>query len=473
LIPWFLVVAVFSVLAATTLSVVALVVAGVVAAAMWRWPDAVLEVAAFAVLTVRPSLDVFSERRAGLSQFMLNPAVAFGLGVLWIACVGVLVRGRQGRTIWPSPILLGAHSSLLVTYGIAFSSGAWLYGLLGATTGAREATRVLSIIAAFLIVLWWVEVSPDRYRRGWVYLLAGTLVPVGAAWWQWATGRGELGTEGFNRVVGTFSHPNSLGTFLVPFILLAVGGLQNSAGAARITRVAGALGLTVLEALTYSRTATLALVTGIALIPLLHSRRFGWRGLLRGLALVTVGMGLTWWLLGDVLRARFVNLSFSRAAWDAARTGISENSFTWRLINWGGLIAEGMAHPIVGHGAGMTTVLNPLISPTNGIPFNAHNDFVRFFFEGGLLGVLGYLVYGILLCAWVLRRARVVSPLRAASAYAVAAAWIAILFLTLGTPELSLQTAVQYDLYAMTALLAASEEATQHIPESLNLQLTV
>jgi hypothetical protein len=69
------------------------------------------------------------------------------------------------------------------------------------------------------------------------------------------------------------------------------------------------------------------------------------------------------------------------------------------------------------------------------------------------------------LCAWIVARARTGSPERAAGAYAVAAAWIALFFLTAGTAELSLQTAVQYELYGMAGLLNAAEAAAVPLAE--------
>ena len=457
--PWVIGVAVLAAAAAGAPAVAASVVAGAIALTVWRWPDTALEIAAFAVLAVRPSLDAFSGRRFDVSEFAPNPAVVFGLVILWVGVVMTVLRTRAGRPVWPSRQLLWAHLWLFAAYGIACVSGATLYGAQGAATGARELVRVASIVAAFLIVLWWVEADPERYWRGWAYLVVGVVIPVGTAVWQWATGEGTYATEGLNRLQGTFSHSNSLGTYLVPFILLAVGGLPTASGARRLARVAYAMGLTLLVALTYSRTAILVLLAGLVVLPLLHSRRFGWTGLLRGVAVVVVMAGLGWWLAGGIIRERFVHLSLGPAAWEAARTGASESSFTWRLINWGGLIALGLAHPLAGHGAGMTMVLNPLVSPTNGLPFNAHDDFVRFFFEAGMLGLACYVIYGVLLCRWVLAQARGGSLGRAASAYAVAAAWIAMFFLTGGTPELSLQTAGQYELYGMAALLIAPEVA--------------
>jgi O-antigen ligase len=455
--PWLGLSAILAAVTAAVPSVAAVTIATAAAVAVWRWPREALAMTAFAVLAVRPSLDMFSERRLGLSEFAVNPAVVFGLAILWVTAVLALVRARSGQRIWPDRSLLRAHLALLAAYGIAFLSGVRLYGATGMATGVRELVRVASIVAAFLIVLWWAEVDPARYRRGWAYLVVGMLVPVATALWQWATGTGDLHVEGLNRLQGTFSHPNSLGPYLVPFILFAVGGLTVSGRRGQLARVLWAAALTVLLALTYSRTAVMVLLTGLIMLPVLYSRRFGSAGLLRALAVVGVLVALGWWLAGGLIAQRFSDVPLGSAALEAARTGDAENSFVWRLINWGGLVSMGLAHPFGGHGAGMTLVLNPLINQETGIPFNAHDDFVRFFFEGGILGLACYLLYGALLCGWVISRARMGAARRAAGAYAVAAAWVAMFFLTAGTPELSLQTAVQYELYGMAALLVAPE----------------
>src|SRR2546425_2987977 len=261
---WVLAVAALAAGAAAAPLVVAMVAAGVIAVAVRRWPEAALEISAFAVLAVRPSLDAFSERRFGLSEFAPSPAVVFGLGILWVAVMAALARARSGGRVWPSRALLRAHVWLLAAYGIAFTSGASLYGSAGAATGGRELLRVSSIVAALLIVLWWAEEDPGRYRRGWLYLVAGTVAPVAGALWQWTTGRGELGTEGFNRLLGTFSHPNSLGQYLVPFIILAVAGVPAARLARRLTLIACAAGVTGLGGLTCRRAAGFALLSWFA-----------------------------------------------------------------------------------------------------------------------------------------------------------------------------------------------------------------
>src|SRR5262249_37415320 len=147
----------------------------------------------------------------------------------------------------------------------------------------------------------------------------------------------------------TFSHPNSLGPYLVPFIVLLVGGLGGATAGGRILRAAAAGGLAVLVALTYSRTAILVTATALFALPVLQARRFGLRGLVRGAAVTAAGAGLIWLLAGNLIRERFVNLAVGGAAIEAARSGISEDSFTWRVFNWTVLIGLGLEHPVTGH----------------------------------------------------------------------------------------------------------------------------
>ncbi|MEO7993588.1 MAG: O-antigen ligase family protein [bacterium] len=432
---------------------------------VWRWPVRALEILAFGVLAVRPSLDIFSERRFGLGPFALNPAVIFGVAVLLLSLVLAVQRVRRREPIWLDRRLRNIHLWLLATYALACFSGVRWYGSVGAAEGLREVVRILSLIAGLLVVLWWAADHPDRFRRGWAYLIVGTIPPITVALWQLVSGSGYLETEGFNRLQGTFSHPNSLGQYLVPFVLLAIGRLTGTRGWPRVILFVVSGGLTLLIALTFSRTALFALIVGLIVLPFLQLRYLGWRSIQRLALTFLAAILFTWIVILPMVRQRFSNISISAQVIEAAREGQSENSFTWRLINWGTLITLGREHAIAGHGAGMTTVLNPLVSQDSGLPFNAHDDFVRFFFEAGILGVIGYSIYGILLCWWTLRLARQLQYNRAAAGFAVVAALLAEIFLTLGATELSLNTAILFELNGMLALLTVEPDIQSEMEE--------
>jgi O-antigen ligase len=440
--------------------VFAVVATVAVLVAAWRWPEAALEAGVILTLTVRPWVDVFSERRAGLGPLTANPAVLIGLAVLTIAAVLALRRLRAGIPLWPDRRLATAHVFLVAAYGAACVSGVRLFGATGLAEGAREAVRIASVMGAFLLVCWWAESSPIRHHRAWMYLFLGATVPIAMALWQYAAGSGFLATEGLNRLQGTLSHPNAFGQYLLPFALIAVNAAISTRGSRRAVLLVSAIGLMWLIVQSYSRTVLLALVAGLVALPLLRARRIGGRVVLQVMFIVGL-LGVVGGVLArDALRERFANLALGRNALDAALSGASENSYEWRLINWSVLISMGLAHPVMGHGAGMTTVLNPIVNTDNGVPYNAHNDFVRFFFEGGFLGLVGYVIYAMLLCGWSIRRARASPASDGGRAYAVAAAWLALLLLSAGNTEISLATASLYSLYGMLALQATAPDAT-------------
>ena len=426
---------------------------------LWRSPDMALEIGVVLVLLVRPWVDLFSERRIGISAFASNPAVIIGLAVLGIAALVALRRGKFGASLWPDRGVLQAHWFLSLTYAVGLFSGVFFYGQTGAMQGVREIVRVAGTVAAFLIVFWWSEDRPVRFHRGWAYLWLGACVPIGVAIWQLAVGRGFLETEGFNRLQGTFSHPNSFGQYLIPFALLALGEALSGSPRRRLWFWGLSASITLFAVLTYSRTVLFALLMAMLILPILHAKRLGVQALARsGLLVVAFGL-LAAWIARPYVRERFANLSLGRGALEAALSGESENSYEWRLLNWSVLTSIGLEHPIVGHGSGMTTVLNPLTNAENGIGYNAHNDFVRFFFEAGFLGLAGYLIYGIMFCSWVVRAARRAPLKHAAGSFAIASAWLSLLLLTLGNTELSLHTANLYTLYGMTGLMAGVTRA--------------
>src|SRR5439155_992035 len=115
---------------------------------------------------------------------------------------------------------------------------------------------------------------------------------------------------------------------------------------------------------------------------LLQVRHMELGALGRALAVVAMFSVSGWLIAGDFVRERFSGLRVGAAAIDAARTGRTENSFEWRLVNWGNLVALGMDYPMTGHGLGMTTVLNPLSDYATGLPYTAHNDSGPLSFRG-------------------------------------------------------------------------------------------
>lgn len=454
-VPWIIALVILGAFAAAAPQLAGIVLAVSLTGLAWRWPNTALGLGALCVLVARPTLDMFGERRLGLGPFAMSPAVIFGLAVLWMAGVIAVRRGRERRSLWPDKAVFKAHLPLLLAYAIGLTSGLLHYRSLALGVGMREMVRMASVLGGFLLVSWWASEGPERYRRGWGYIVLGAVPPVALAVWQLVTGTGNLETEGINRLQGTFSHPHSLGPYLVPFILCSVAAGTAARAAPRFGWLILASGLSILLALTFSRTAELVLITSLIALPLFQARTLGRRAFSRGVLAVSLFGIIGWAIAGNYVRERFSGLRIGAEAIEAARTGRTENSLEWRLVNWGGLIALGLDNPVTGHGLGMTTVLNPLTDFRTGLPYTAHDDFVRIFFEVGTVGLLCYLLYGALLVRWALTKARRAQAPLSSSAIAIPAALVALFFLTVGTPEWGTQTAEQFELYGMLALLTA------------------
>ncbi|HKC46007.1 MAG TPA: O-antigen ligase family protein [Gemmatimonadales bacterium] len=420
-----------------------------VCAVAWRYPLAVMHLASFAALAIRPALDWLSERRLGLGPFTMSPAVIFGGLILITGAVLALRRGHDGRRLWPDRPLATAHVWLAIAYAIMAVSGWRLYDGEGLAEAVREVLRMASVVAAFFIMYWWLDEDASARRRAWWYLALGAVLPIAVSLEQLVTGTGFIEPDGTLRIQGTFSHPNSFGQYLIPFVCVLVAGRGH-----RPARLSLAVALSIVVALTYSRTAILALAAALVILLLLESG-LDVRRLVRVVVAVTMVAGLAWFLVGGIITRRFSGIAFNSAAWQDALAGQSENSFQWRIINWSGLVLLGLNHPWLGHGAGMTTVLNPLTNSDNGVPFNAHDDYVRLFFEGGVVSLVCYVLYQILLILWVIRRSRAASEPERGSSLALGASLCGMTVLTAGTTELSLQTANLYVLYGLLAIASA------------------
>ena len=176
--PWILALVILGATAAAAPQLAGFVLAVALAGLAWRWPNTALALGALSVLVARPTLDMFGERRLGLGPFATSPAVLFGLAVLWMAGVIAVRRGRDRRSVWPDKAVFRAHLPLLLAYAIGLTSGVLHYRSVALAVGIREAVRMASVLAGFLLVSWWASEGHERYRRGWSYIVLGAVPPV-------------------------------------------------------------------------------------------------------------------------------------------------------------------------------------------------------------------------------------------------------------------------------------------------------
>jgi len=205
---------------------------------------------------------------------------------------------------------------------------------------------------------------------------------------------GDFVTKGdFSAVRGTFSFPNEFAVFLVLFLLLATVAL--------------------FELRSRALRAALAVLTGIALLMLLHSyTRSAWIGFAIGFGVLSViryraliVVALLVFVIAVVgfpaavsdVQSRFGDLAAQNAA-------TSKNSLKWRRGQWKAMWHFGSEKPLTGQGFGSYrrltvqefglegktygTVQNADGSGNLSFGFTAHNDFVKSWVELGAFGVL-------------------------------------------------------------------------------------
>lgn len=249
---------------------------------------------------------------------------------------------------------------------------------------------------------WASEVGPTRVRK---YVLLSAIAPTTLALMQFFVpgfmpGSRDWKPESFaftvgadtlalSRINGTLNSANALGLYLLIIVAVTLAyrtELSRSTTAPLIDSYAVALGL--VQFLTLSRSAwfgLLFLLSGWAVLTR-RARILGPAALVLLVASVVGSVtGLT--------TQRLENLQGSR------------NSLTWRLSVWEGLLSvpTGPAEVLFGHGLD-TVVLNNVVQPG----FRAHNTFLAFYHDCGLLGV-GALVflfaYSLMSAAGAYRRA--------------------------------------------------------------------
>lgn len=247
------------------------------------------------------------------------------------------------------------------------------------------------------------------------------------------------------RIFGTFSHPNVYSLYLFTLIVFGVLFFFLFASSRRkkiLTLLLLAI-LTGMLFLTFARVAWVALFTFAFFFAL-------WR--YRPLLLPLFFIPIILFVFSDSFRGRIADTFAARP----------DSSITWRQNLWHDVTTFSRQDSQWGWGSGMDTF--PIVSESlRGVRFGSndpHNDFVKFFVEGGTVGLLVYLAFVLSLFV-LLFRGYVQAP--RASNLRLAYGILGLLFLCLELAALSdnvwKNTPVQWLFFiALGALLSLSRE---------------
>lgn len=303
----------------------------------------------------------------------------------------------QRRIVVPHPPLLWPLLALLAALGLS---------LLAAPSyreGLPELLKWLQVLALYLAT---AALLP-RQRVGW--LIAAVLAAAAAqallGLYQFLTQSGPdafflLGR--FMRAYGAFRQPNPYAGYLglvaplaISLALWAWSSRQWAPARLRLslTAAAGLISLGLLAS--WSRGAWLAFAAAVAVVILAHSRRAAPAVLaLAAAAIVALGVFGAADLLPAPVAGRLSELQQYVGLVDVARTEVTDANFSVieRIAHWQAALAMWRDHLWLGVGAGNYAVVYHLYNlPRWYEPLgHAHNVYLNFAAEAGLLGLLAY-----------------------------------------------------------------------------------
>lgn len=346
------------------------------------------------------SLLVFPIALLMLGLFFIEPKIFFFMIMIArSACDGVFESARTsiggggpgiGALINASVIALAIYvfsreelqkkKSILTVWAFFFVTTA--YGLLLSPTKV-EAVRLilawLSNLAVFYCASHFVRSSKDFALLLYVILFS-SFVPV--TYGGYVILSSGLGSIGNLRVQSTFTHPNIFAFYLAFVINIVFYQLKAAHHAARpLVRAFLVLWLIILFAMlvcTQTRSAWLACMLMFLFFGLLLERRY----------IVYILLACALALLFDPIRDRIFDLN----APEVATSQTKLDSFRWRVELWtAGLTWMEIKNYLFGYGIGAFSENAPIFFPRgDGIKWDAHNVYVQWFFDVGLVGLIGY-----------------------------------------------------------------------------------
>jgi O-antigen ligase len=397
------------------------------------------------LITIRMSLD-YSSGYIQLTLFEHSVSLSQLLG-LGIAILGGLFLLRQWRSLRHYPFLL--PYGLLILWGI----GTLTYSI-APVTSLQETLRIFDLF----IIGFMTYVTVKRYRDYRFLLMAifvSSILPILFGIYQFIFGIG-LSDENVSatRIFGTFSHPNVFSLYL--FVVAAVAGMYFLVYARqdRARLLSGLyLGLVLVTLfLTYARIAWISLFVFACFVAIWRYR----------------------FLLLPLVLLPLVLITFVPAVHERVTEALHptpDSSIVWRQNLWHDMLLKTNLEDRMLLGSGIDT-FRVSAEALRGERFGSnesHNDFVKFYVDGGVVGLTVF-VLALLAFIFPVLRVRRLTPSHSLRNMATL---IALLMVTLVVASLSdnvfKNTPVQWILAIVTGGFLALYRAS--LPNELRDQL--
>ncbi|MFA5359351.1 MAG: O-antigen ligase family protein [Patescibacteria group bacterium] len=320
----------------------------------------------FLLIIARPCLDIFANKAIiATDNFSLNIASIIAILTILFSIIILIKNFSKVKTLplkynWLIFIIIALVS-------IFFSYSAYL--------SLAEGLRLISILAIYALA--YLLINSEKDLKNLIKaIIISAIIPSLFALWQFYTDSGlSIPFEGiYNRIYGTFAHPNLFAYYILMPIALSLY-LFLSGNRKQINNILyflSAIFFIIMLALTFTRGAWLSF-----LIVLLVIGIFRYRAMFIA-AIICLALA---YLFIEPLNYRVNDLMAGR----------SDSSIQWRINLWNDAKEYVKSQPLLGYGAG---VANKLIMDKRGEEFGSsdpHNDYLKIAIENGFVGLLAYL----------------------------------------------------------------------------------
>ena len=329
------------------------------------------------LVLLRPSLDVLSriEFQIHSSLPSFNPNIFIGGLIFLILSIFSLWNIKK---IYPTPLFW----PISIFLGLSFVS---IFYSIDAFTSIREFIRLASIFLLYFSAYQLIENRKDFYLLLKI-ILASYILPGIVALIQLIGGWGlpdDFG--GFQRIYGTFAHPNPFAfyTFFILALtisLLLVKKEQNKSWLFQNPYFLPVVATTFLLIATYTRSAIACFFIFIFFFGIFKYRKLLVFGLFFFLGL---------YFFSDIFRERL---------WELISLD-PYGSIVWRFRLWKDMLPISLWQPWFGYGLGTFTNLVEFYRGFELGSLDPHNDYLKIFVENGILGLVAYfwLIIGLLI----------------------------------------------------------------------------
>lgn len=337
-------------------------------------------------LVIRSSLDVFSNVSIKMGPLNLNiPAVLS----LFITLMGLSYLGF-------SMLLTKRKISIDVVSKVFFSGllflflwvllGYYNFGIYGLVTGFREWIRLFSIFMIYILTFQICHVRDFNCNRIINCIFFSLPIPLIVGLYQLFFHKGMM-VSGVHRIYATFAHPNSLALYMVLLIGLTLWKLRFAR-----QKLFWIL-LLLMELIVVVNTFSIngIIMTGILFVFVFLKQLKKMKKteiIILGILFLFVGALFSQSKYGQMRIKELKKIRYLSRDITEMR---STSSFNWRVMHWKLLINKWKRKYILGYGLHTSC---KFVSPWLADP---HSDYIRYLIETGLLGLIGFMGFFIII----------------------------------------------------------------------------